>query len=51
VGSFAGVTEIRELAVVIVVGERSHRFSSRGLGIDQIFILREVLEEAEKASL
>src|SRR5258707_7573753 len=42
VGSFAGVTEIWELAVGIVVGERSHRISSRGLGIDQMFILREV---------
>src|SRR5271165_4000197 len=46
VGSFAGVTEIRELAVGIVVGERSHRISSRGLGIDQIFILREGAEKA-----
>jgi hypothetical protein len=33
VGSFAGVTEIRELAVLIVVGQRSHKVSSRGLGL------------------
>ena len=34
VGSFAGVTEIRKLAAVIVVGERSHKISLRGLGIE-----------------
>jgi hypothetical protein len=39
VGSFAGITKIRQVAVGIVVGERSHKISARGLRIDQIFIL------------
>jgi hypothetical protein len=51
VGSLAGVTEMWEVAVVTVVGEHWHKISSKGSGIDQIFISKGGTGRDEKVSV